>query len=112
MGSVFSGDEAIHDVSPALVGSAFYRVVDPCLERPENQNFPMIRKGESTYRALKKNTSQVATGRNGKKNCLVTGMSSKSMSNEAAPVFIIGPGAWLMESENIASMINIKYCPS
>jgi len=61
---------------------------------------------------LKKKTSHVAMGRNGRKNCLVAGMSRSPISNEAAPVFIIGPGAWLMESENTAIMINTRYFPS
>jgi hypothetical protein len=48
---------------------------------------------ERTYRALKKNSSQVKTGRTGRKNCLVTGMRSASISNDAAPVLTSGPGA-------------------
>jgi hypothetical protein len=47
-------------------------------------------------------------GRAGRKNCLVIGISRASIKRAAAPVFINGPGAWLIESEKIASMINIK----
>lgn len=64
------------------------------------------------YLALKKNSTQVNIGRAGKKNCLVTGMSRASMSNADAPVFVIGPGAWLIESENMVMMINTKYFAS
>lgn len=42
---------------------------------------------------MKKKNSHVAIGRNGRKNCLVIGMSSNSISRPAAPVFTIGPGA-------------------
>jgi hypothetical protein len=61
---------------------------------------------------LKKKTSQVNIGNTGKKNCLVIGISSASMSNDAAPVLTKGPGAWLIESEKMAMIIRIKYCPS
>jgi len=61
---------------------------------------------------LKKKRSQVNMGRTGRKNWRVTGMSNASISNDAAPVFTSGPGAWLIESENRLRMINIKYCPS
>lgn len=63
-------------------------------------------------RALKKNTSQVKIGRTGRKNCLVIGISRAKINNDAAPVFTNGPGAWLIDRENIARMINIMYCPS
>ena len=66
----------------------------------------------ATYRALKKNSSQVNIGSTGRKNCLVIGTNNASISNVAAPVFIKGPGAWLMERENMQRIINIKYCPS
>lgn len=59
-------------------------------------------------RALKKKSSQVKIGRAGRKNCLVIGISRASIKRAAAPVFISGPGAWLIDSEKIASMINIK----
>lgn len=65
-----------------------------------------------TYRALKKNTSQVNIGRTGRKNCLVIGMSSARIRRDAAPVLTTGPGAWLIEREKIASMIRIMYWPS
>jgi hypothetical protein len=58
---------------------------------------------------LKKKTSQVNIGRKGRKNCLVTGISSASIINDAAPVFTIGPGAWLIESENMPRMIRKRY---
>lgn len=61
---------------------------------------------------MKKKSNQVKIGRTGRKNCLVTGMSSASISKDAAAVLTSGPGAWLMESEKMATMINIKYCPS
>lgn len=61
---------------------------------------------------MKKKSNQVNTGRTGRKNCLVTGTSRARMSNDAAPVFISGPGAWLMEREKMEMMINIIYCPS
>jgi hypothetical protein len=65
-----------------------------------------------TYRALKKNTSHVNIGSTGRKNCRVIGMRSASINNVAAPVLTIGPGAWLIDSEKMASIIKIKYCPS
>jgi hypothetical protein len=67
---------------------------------------------DKTYRALKKKSNQVKIGSAGKKNCLVIGISNMSMSSDAAPVFIMGPGAWLTDSEKMAIMISIKYCPS
>lgn len=51
-------------------------------------------------------------GRKGSRNCLVTGISRPIMIRDAAPVFIIGLGASLMESEKMPIMINTKYWPS
>jgi hypothetical protein len=87
-------------------------LVDHLLRSPTTKiPFLKLRK-LATYRALKKKRSQVNIGSTGKKNCLVTGTNNASISNDAAPVLTNGPGAWLMESENMQSMINIKYCPS
>jgi len=61
---------------------------------------------------LKKNNSQVKMGSAGKKNCLVIGIKSASMSADAAPVLRRGPGAWLTEREKMAMMISMRYCPS
>ena len=46
----------------------------------------------ATYRALKKKSNQVAIGRKGRKNCLVTGTNKDAMSIVAAKVFMSGPG--------------------
>ncbi len=67
---------------------------------------------KSTYRALKKKSSQTKTGRTGRKNCLVTGIKSAPINSVAAPVFTMGPGAWLTESEKIVRITKIKYFPS
>ncbi len=74
--------------------------------------FQLQESGKSTYRALKKKSNQVKIGRTGKKNCLVIGMSRAPISNDAAPVFTNGLGAWLTESEKTLMMINIRYWPS
>jgi hypothetical protein len=82
-----------------------------CSEHPQTQKLFEESKA-ATYRALKKNSSQVKIGSTGRKNCLVIGTNNASISSVAAPVLINGPGAWLMESENMHRIINIKYCPS
>ena len=82
--------------------------VDRLLTIEYAPKFQIIIKIErTTYRALKKNISQVNIGSTGRKNCRVTGMSNASMSKDAAPVFNSGPGAWLIESENIKTNSSI-----
>ena len=100
MRSVFCWNKSV-DVSR---GSHAVLLVDHC----QDQRPKLFRGKLKTYRALKKKSSQVAIGRKGRKNCLVIGMSNTSISRAAAPVFINGPGAWLIDSENIASMMSIR----
>ena len=78
---------------------------DPCKEHARE-------KGGGAYRALKKKTSHVRMGRKGSRNWRVTGISKPSMTSDAAPVFTIGLGAWLMEREKMPTMISTRYWAS
>ena len=76
-----------------------------------NKDCPaQIKKEEkSAHLQEKKNTSQVMIGRNGRKNCRVTGMSNAVMRRVAAPVFTMGPGVSLMDKAKMPRMMRTKY---
>jgi hypothetical protein len=56
--------------------------------------------------------NQAAIGRNGKKNCLVTGNIKLIIKHVAISVFNIGPGSCMMLRQKIPSTASPKYWKS
>ena len=65
-----------------------------------------------TYLAERNSRRYAAIGRNGRKNCRVSGMTREVRSSVATIAFGRGPGDCIMVRAKMPMTANIKYCPS